>query len=44
MFVPEVLRQRREELKITQSDMARRLCITRQSYFAWDNKTEYSKY
>lgn len=37
MFSPEMLKQRRKELKLTQSDIARELNITRQSYFTWEN-------
>lgn len=37
MFSPEILKQRRKELKLTQSDLARQLDITRQSYFTWEN-------
>lgn len=37
MFSPEMLKQRRKELKLTQSDIARELDITRQSYFAWES-------
>ena len=37
MFSPEILKQRRKELKLTQSDIAKQLDITRQSYFTWEN-------
>ena len=37
MFSPEMLKQRRKELKLTQSDIAKQLDITRQSYFTWEN-------
>lgn len=37
MFSPEVLKKRRSELKISQSEVARELGISRQSYFTWEN-------
>ena len=37
MFLPEILKKRREELSMSQSDMARELHISRQSYFAWES-------
>ncbi|HFI0506161.1 TPA: helix-turn-helix transcriptional regulator [Streptococcus suis] len=37
MFSPEALKKRRSELKITQAEMARKLDITRQSYFTWES-------
>ena len=37
MFSPEILKKRRTELKISQIDIARKLGITRQSYFYWEN-------
>lgn len=37
MFSPEMLKQRRKELKLTQSDIAKQLDITRQSYFTWES-------
>lgn len=37
MFSPESLKKRRTELKISQADMARKLDISRQSYFTWES-------
>ena len=37
MFSPEALKKRRTELKISQADMARKLDISRQSYFTWES-------
>ena len=37
MFSASSLKQRRQELGMTQSDMARELHISRQSYFAWES-------
>ena len=37
MFSPRILKKRREELGMSQSDMARELHISRQSYFAWES-------